>query len=266
MLNFYRRDRGAAGVGEQAEDARGGEKRDVREIHNLANAVDVGVGLRVDEARVAVAGIAADALAGDWVEGVALEAERDGEGMDAELADVGFDLGHAGFAGEGGVGVGLGVEGLGGIVGTAEASGNWGRGAEVAVDVEEFFGAGVVRLHVGIGDGPGGRDAALVLDLAEVFGAHAEERGAVDFGLTTDVVGLLRVEGLVVLVVPGFGGVVAVVEEDGGGVPVEFFLGEEGAALEDEDALAGAREMKGQGSTASACADDDCVVWIRHDD
>ena len=71
-------------------------------------------------------------------------------------------------------------------------------------------------------------------------------------------------ERLVVFVVPGFGGVVAIVEEDGGGVPVEFFLGEEGAALEDEDALAGAREMQGQGAAASACADDDCVVGICH--
>jgi hypothetical protein len=46
--------------------------------------------------------------------------------------------------------------------------------------------------------------------------------------------------------------------------PVEFFLGKEGAALEDEDALAGAGEMEGEGSAACAGADDDCVVWIRH--
>jgi hypothetical protein len=48
------------------------------------------------------------------------------------------------------------------------------------------------------------------------------------------------VKGLVVFVVPGLGGVVTVLEEDGGGAPVKFFLGKEGAALEDEDALAGA--------------------------
>ena len=254
-----------AGVGEKAEDARVGEEGDVGEMQDLANAVDVGVGFGVDEARVAVAGVAADAFAGDGVEGVALEAEGDGEGVDAELADVGFDGGHAGFAGEGGVGIGLGVEGLGGIVGAGEASGDCGRGAEIAVDVEEFFGAGVEGLHVGVGDGPGGREAALVLDLAEVFSAHAEEGGAVDLGLASDVIGLLGVEGLVVFVAPGFGGVVAVVEEDGGGVPVEFFLGKEGTALEDEDALAGAGEVEGEGSAASAGADDDCVERIGHE-
>jgi len=80
-----------------------------------------------------------------------------------------------------------------------------------------------------------------VVDFAEVLGAHTEHGGSVDFGLASNVVGLLRVKGLVVLVVPGLGGVVAVLEEDGGGAPIEFFLREEGAALEDQDTLAGAR-------------------------
>ena len=264
VLDFYGGDGGSGGVGEQAEDAGVGEQGDVGQMHDLADAVDVGVGFGVDEAGVAVAGVAADALAGDWVGFVALEAEGDGEGVDAELADVGFDGGHARFVGEGGVGIGLGVEGLGGIVGAAVAAGDCGRGAEVAVDVEELFGAGVVGFEVGVGDGPGGGDAAFVLDDAEVFGAHAEHGGAVDLGLAADEVGLLGMERLAVLVLPDFGGVVAVVEEDGGGIPVEFFLGEEGAALEDEDALAGAGEVEGEGSAACSGADDDCVVGIRH--
>lgn len=103
-----------------------------------------------------------------------------------------------------------------------------------------------------------------MLDYAEVLGAHAEESCAVDLGLTAYVIGLLRMEGFVVFVVPGFGGVVAVIEEDCGGAPVELLLGKEGAALQDEDALAGACEVKSEGSAASAGADDDCVVWICH--
>ena len=163
-----------------------------------------------------------------------------------------------------GVGVGFGVEGLGGIVGAAEAAGDGGGGAEVAVDVEELFGAGVVGLHVGVGDGPGGGDAAFVLDDAEVGGAHAEHGGAVDLGLAADVVGLLGMERLIVFVVPGFLGVVTVFEEDGGGVPVKFLLGKERAALEDEEPLAGLREVKGERAAACSGADDDCVVRIRH--
>jgi hypothetical protein len=59
--------------------------------------------------------------------------------------------------------------------------------------------------------------------------------------------------------------VVAVVEEDGGGVPVELFLGHKGAALEDEDALAGLCEVKGKRAAAGSGSDDDCVVMIRHE-
>ena len=184
--------------------------------------------------------------------------------MDAEFADAGFDLGHAGLVGKGGVGVGFGVEGLGGVEAGTEASGDGGRGAEVAVDVEEFFSLGVEGFKVGVGDGPGGGDAALVMNDAEVLGAHAEHRGAVDLGLAADEVGLLGVEVLAVLVVPGFAGVVAVVQEDGGGGPVELLLGQEGSALEDENALAGPGKAEGKGAAAGSGTDDDRVVGVRH--
>jgi hypothetical protein len=71
-------------------------------------------------------------------------------------------------------------------------------------------------------------------------------------------------ERLVVLIVPGFLGVVSVFEEDRGGVPVQLFLRHKGAALKDEDALAGLREMERERAAACAGANDDCVVRIRH--
>ena len=88
--------------------------------------------------------------------------------------------------------------------------------------VEELFGAGVVRLEVGVGEWPGGGDAAFVVEDAEVFLAQAKEGGAIDLGLAADEVGLLGVERLAVLIEPDILGVVAVVEEDGSGVPVSF--------------------------------------------
>ena len=185
--------------------------------------------------------------------------------MDAKFADSGLDLGHAGLVGEGGIWIGFGVKGLGGVKAGAEASGDGGRGAEVAVNVEELFGLGVEGLEVCVGDGPGGRDAALVLNDAEVLCAHAEHGCAVDLGLAADEVGLLRVKVLAVFVVPGFASVIAIVEEDGGGRPVEFFLGHKGAALEDEDALACLSEAQGEWASAGSGSDDDRVVGIRHD-
>ncbi len=104
-----------------------------------------------------------------------------------------------------------------------------------------------------------------MVDDAEVFGAHAEHGGTVDLGLATDEVGLLGMEVFAIFVLPDFLGVVAVLEEDGGGGPVEFFLREEGAALEDEEGLAGAREMEGEGAAAGSGPDDDGVVDGGHE-
>jgi hypothetical protein len=53
------------------------------------------------------------------------------------------------------------MEWFSGIERGAEATGHGRGGAEVAVDVEELFRAGVVRLHIGVGDGPRRGDAAL---------------------------------------------------------------------------------------------------------
>src|SRR5271168_2897885 len=195
-------------------------------MHNLADAVDIGVGFSVDEAGVAVAGVAADALRFDRIGRVALESERNRTGMVAELSDAAVDLLHPGFIWKRGEGIGPGVEGLCGV-GTGEVV------VEVAVSGEEFFGTGVERLEVDVGEWPRGRDAPFVMDNAEVFSAEAEESGAVDLGLATDVVGLLRMKRLIVFVEPHVGGVIAIVEKDCASVPVEFFLRQERAALED---------------------------------
>jgi hypothetical protein len=102
------------------------------------------------------------------------------------------------------------------------------------------------------------------MENAEVFGAEAKESGAIDLGLAADKVGLLRVKRLIVFVEPYVSGVVAVVEEDCGCIPVEFLLGEEGTALEDEDALSRLGEMEGEGTSAGSGSDDDGVILIGH--
>ena len=125
-------------------------------MHDLTDAIDVRVGFGVDETGVAIAGVATDALGFQGVGGIALETQGHGEGVVAKFFYVVVDGLHAGFAGERGEWVGLGVEGLR-RVGTAEII------VEVAVSGEEFFGACVVGLEVGIGEGPCGGDSALVM-------------------------------------------------------------------------------------------------------
>jgi hypothetical protein len=227
-------------------------------MHDLANAIDVGVRFGVDEAGVAVAGVATDAFGFEGVDGVTFEAERNGEGMVAEFFYIIVNRLHARFAGERREGIRLGVEGFGGV----------GAGQvviEIAVGGEEFFGTAVVGLEIGVGERPCRGDAVFVMEDAEVLGAEAEERGTVDLGLASDEVGLLRVERLIVLVEPDVLSVVTVIEKDGGSVPVKFLLGEEGAALEDEDTLAGLCEVEGEGAASCPGSDDDGVVLIGHE-
>jgi hypothetical protein len=69
---------------------------------------------------------------------------------------------------------------------------------------------------------------------------------------------------LVVLVLPDVFGVVAIVEKDGAGIPVELFLRKERAAFKDKDALARLREVQGESPAASAGSDDDGVVVVGH--
>jgi hypothetical protein len=59
-----------------------------------------------------------------------------------------------------------------------------------AVDPVEVLGLGVVRLEVGIADGPRGGQAAVVANLAEVLRPQAEQRGPVELGVSPDVVQL----------------------------------------------------------------------------
>ena len=77
--------------------------------------------------------------------------------------------------------------------------------APVPVYLVETLGLGVVGLHRLVGDGPGGRDPILVLDLAVVLGAEPVESRSVEFGGTAHEVVHLWLETLTVVPVPGVG-------------------------------------------------------------
>ena len=134
-----------------------------------------------------------------------------------------------------------------------------------AVHFVELLGPGVVGLHRLVGDWPGGGDAAVVAQLAEVLFAHPVERGAVELGGAADVVVDLRLEGLAGAVIPGVRRDVAVVHEHVSGRPVGGLTGQPTAALEQQDALAGWREVARERAPAGAAADDDDVVGVHQE-
>jgi len=106
MFDF---DRGDGGTGRICNDFcyfRVGQESDIGEMHDL-DAIDVGVRFGVDEAGVAVAGVATDAFGFEGVGGVAFEAERNGEGVVAEFFYIIVDRRMRGSLGSAGKGYGL---------------------------------------------------------------------------------------------------------------------------------------------------------------
>jgi hypothetical protein len=82
-----------------------------------------------------------------------------------------------------------------------------------------------------------------MLELAEVLLAEAVERRPVELGRPADEVVDLRLERLLLLVVPHVLGHVAVVDEDVVRGPVRELPGKPVAPLEEEDPLAGGGEV-----------------------
>ena len=67
-----------------------------------------------------------------------------------------------------------------------------------------------------------------------------------------------------VFILPRLFGVITVVDEDGGCVPVELFLRQERTALDDQDIFAGTGKMQRKRSAARPGSNDDRVVLRGH--
>ena len=229
--------------------------RDVRVLEGRPDTEHLGIGLRLDEAREAVAGLAADALA---VRPVVLEQPNAAGRMERVVAgalEVVGQLLDARLVGQRRERV-LGARvALGRIL------------AMVAVDLVQVLGLRVVRLHVVVRDRPGRRDPAVVADLPEILGPEPVEGGAIELRRATDRVVDPGLERLVRLVVPGLLGHVPVVDEDFLGVPVLPLARQPVTALEDQDPLARWRKVPRQGAASGSAPDDDDVVpaLARHD-
>src|SRR5439155_22335538 len=98
--------------------------------------------------------------------------------------------------------------------------------------------------------------------VADIFIAQAEEHGTLLFRIAADVIIFVWMEGFAVLVVPGFFRVVLRVEIYGPRAPVIFLARHIVAALEQQDFLAGWRELVSQSAAARAGSDNDYVVVV----
>src|SRR4029453_18961698 len=122
--------------------------------------------------------------------------------------------------------------------GVGRASRRLGRVfAARTVHLVHLLGPGVIGLHVFVGNGPGRRDAVVVLELAEVLLAQTVERRTIHLSGATDKVVDAGLEGVTVFVMPDITGNIAVLDEHLFGTPVLGFASEPVAAFEYEDAL-----------------------------
>src|SRR5437773_4466562 len=226
----------------------------VRMLAGRLHAYRVGVGLRIDEARVSITGRAANALALPPLALVQHDPEWHVERPVSEPRPVVVELLDPGLVAHGGVRVWPARRGLRGILAT------------LAVDLVEALGGQVIGLEVLVRYGPGWRHAAVMLDLAEVLTPQPEERGAEELGVAAHVVVRVRMKGLAVAIAPHLRRCVTAVQIDRLGVPVLLLPRNEAAPLEDEDALARGRQRVKERASAGSGPDDDHVVVGAHGD
>ena len=216
------------------------------------HAEHLGVGLGVHQAREAVAGRAAHAVAVRHVRLVQHHAAGRVERMEPGGGEVVRELLDPRLVRDRRERVGSARRRLGRVL------------AARAVHLVELLGQRVVGLHLVVADRPRRRDAVVVLQLAEVLLAQAVERRAVELRRAADEVVHLRLERLCrVRVVPGVRRDVAVVDEHVVHVPVLRLAREPVAALEQQDALARRSEVPDERAAAGAAADHDHVVVAR---
>ena len=99
-------------------------------------------------------------------------------------------------------------------------------------------------------------------EFAEVLFPRAEQGGAVDLGVAADEIVQPRMELGAIGAIPGLGGLVDAIDEDGIGVPVGAGPWEVVATLQHQDPLAAGGEPVRQGRSPWAAADDDDVEMV----
>ena len=116
--------------------------------------------------------------------------------------------------------------------------------------------------HLYAGQAVASGAAALVVEHAEILLSQAKERGAVDLGVAAHPVACSRVQVSAAGIGPHVCGVVPILEEHGGRVPVFLLARQERAPLEDQGPLAGHRHPIRQRAPAGPRPDDDDLVSV----
>ena len=132
----------------------------------------------------------------------------------------------------------------------------------LAMGAHQLFGAGVIGLEGLVADRPGGRDAGLVLQRAEVLLAEAHRRRAEEFRVAADIVIGARREQFAVAVAPLLLGREFAAVEHGIDAPELRLAAKARATLQHQDVAPGRGEAVGKRAAADTSPDDHDVVAV----
>src|SRR6202023_3194420 len=136
--------------------------------------------------------------------------------------------------------------------------------AVLAVHAVEVLGLHIVWLEIVVSERPGGRDPAVMPDLAEILPAQPEQRRPVHLGVAADVIMNPGMEGASVAALPGLLRLVFRLNEYRGRIPILPLPRQIIPALQQQDALARRGEPVSQRAPSRAAADNDEIVTVRH--
>src|SRR5262249_20983430 len=132
----------------------------------------------------------------------------------------------------------------------------------IPMHLVQVFGLQVVRLELLVSDGPGWRDASVVLKLAEILLPKPEQRRAVELRVPAHCVVRVRVKRVPLPVVPELLRLVTPLDIDQPRIPVGLLASDEVAPFQQEDAFPGGRQGMGQSATSGTGPDDDDVEVV----
>src|SRR5713101_302664 len=134
--------------------------------------------------------------------------------------------------------------------------------AALSVHVIQPFGLQVVRLQIVVGNRPRWGNPSKMFDLTEILSAQAEQRRAVEFGISAHVVIRVRMERLSIFVAPFFFRLILAFHIDRARIPVGLLVGNIVAAFQNENTFPGRCERVHKSPAARAGPDDDHVVVL----
>ena len=128
--------------------------------------------------------------------------------------------------------------------------------------MEEFFCPLVIGLEIAVAQGPGWRDAIVMLNFLKIALSQAKMGSPIHLRSATHKVMATGLEGFTLAIEPGVLRNIATLLENLRGIPVFRLPWQPVAPLQDQHLQTGSCQLAGQGATTSTTADDQHINML----